>query len=348
MTSPNVEIPDDGSESKVVPLLELRHVSQSFQVQGPKNGTVSAVSDVSLTLTRGQTLGLVGESGCGKSTLVRSIVQAPRPQEGQVLLDGEDLTLLSGRELRQVRRRMQMVFQDPFASLDPRWKVADLVAEPLVLNKVGTKRERSQRVAELLDLVGLDPGNVSRRRPRQLSGGQAQRVGIARAIALTPEILICDEAVSSLDVSIQAQVLNLLERLRREFDLSYLFVAHDLAVVKHLSDRVAVMYLGKLCELGGADDIYRSPAHPYTASLLAAVPSPDLTHSSSEPARVPPGDIPSPLEPPSGCRYHTRCPQAQERCALIEPDLRDIGTSHRVACHFPLTGTIESAAVAAK
>ena len=317
-------------------LLEVRHLTQSFKVTvGRAEATLSAVSDISFTIDEGQTLGLVGETGCGKSTTARAILQAPRPTRGQVLLDGEDLTGLRGGLLRRSRRKVQMVFQDPYSSLDPRWKVSDLVAEPLRINRIGGPVDRARRSAELLDLVGLDPSRFGERRPRQLSGGQAQRVGIARALALSPKLVICDEAVSSLDVSIQAQVLNLLERLRCELRLTYLFIAHDLAVVKHVSDRVGVMYLGTICEIGDSEAIYRRPAHPYTASLLAAIPTAD-TASGNDCAVVAAPEMPSPLNPPSGCRYRTLCPKAAQVCQEEVPVLRSVEVGHDVACHFPL------------
>lgn len=313
-------------------LLELRDVTQQFRTNvGRTRRVLNAVTGVSFSVRRGETLGLVGETGCGKSTTARAILQAPRPTSGSVLLDGVDLTTLRGSALRQARRQVQMVFQDPYSSLDPRWSVDQLVAEPLRL--AGRPRaEVQRRSAELLHLVGLDPLQLGSRRPRQLSGGQAQRVGIARALALSPALVVCDEAVSSLDVSIRAQVLNLLEELRAEFGLTYVFIAHDLAVVRHVSDQVGVMYLGTLCEIGPRDAVYDRPAHPYTAALHAAVPGQgavtSLTSESSE--------IPSPLDPPSGCRYRTRCPYARDLCATEVPHLRDLGGGHRVACHFPL------------
>jgi oligopeptide transport system ATP-binding protein len=319
------------------PLLEARNVVQEFVVRGRggvKGGVVQAVSDVSLQIAPGETLGIVGETGSGKSTLARSLLQAPGPKSGSVLLRGTELVGLKGRDLLEARRSMQMVFQDPFGSLDPKWRVADIVEEPLVSYGVGTRAERRRKVREVLDLVGLDPDVFGRRRPRQLSGGQAQRVAIARALTLDPALIICDEAVSSLDVLIQAQVLNLFERLRAELGLSYLFIAHDLALVKQVSDRVAVMYLGKLCEIGPAEALYREARHPYTVALLASVPSPDPDAPTTAAQETISGDPPSPLDPPSGCRFRTRCPRAQERCAAEEPKL--VGNGHAVACHFPV------------
>jgi oligopeptide/dipeptide ABC transporter ATP-binding protein len=322
------------------PLLQARNIVQEFVVRGRggvKGGVVHAVSDVSLDVRAGETLGIVGETGSGKSTLARSLLQAPRPKSGSVTLRGTELVGLRGKALLEARRSMQMVFQDPFGSLDPKWRVQDIVEEPLVAYDVGTREARRARVREVLDRVGLDPDVFARRRPRQLSGGQAQRVAIARALTLDPALIICDEAVSSLDVLIQAQVLNLFEQLREELGLSYLFIAHDLALVKQVSDRVAVMYLGKLAEIGPAEALYREPLHPYTVALLASIPSPDPAAPKSEAAGAISGDPPSPIDPPSGCRFRTRCPRAQERCAVEEPKLRELRTEHAVACHFPVT-----------
>ncbi|MBV8999582.1 MAG: ABC transporter ATP-binding protein, partial [Solirubrobacterales bacterium] len=262
------------------PLLDVRNLVQEFEVRaqgGVRSGIVQAVSNVSFTLEKGETLGLVGETGSGKSTLARAILQAPRPKAGEVLFEGTDLVQLKGRDLLRARRQMQMVFQDPFGSLDPKWSVARIVEEPLIAFRTGTRTERRSRVTEVLERVGLDPQRYADRRPRSLSGGQAQRVAIARALALDPALIIYDEAVSSLDVLIRAQVLNLLERLRSELSLTYLFIAHDLALVKQVSDRVSVMYLGKLVEIGPAESLYREPLHPYTVALLASIPNPDPT-----------------------------------------------------------------------
>ena len=297
---------------------------------------MQAVSDVSFDVRAGETLGVVGETGSGKSTLARSVLQAPRPKAGSVRSQGTDLVGLKGRRLLEARRSLQMVFQDPFGSLDPKWRVFQLVEEPLVAYGIGTRQERRRRVREVLDTVGLDPDVFGKRRPRQLSGGQAQRVAIARALTLDPALIICDEAVSSLDVLIQAQVLNLFERLRGELGLSYLFIAHDLALVKQVSDRVAVMYLGRLCELGPAEALYREPLHPYTVALLASIPSPDPDAPRAVAHEAISGDPPSPIDPPSGCRFRTRCPRAQERCAAEVPEMRELAPDHAVACHFPV------------
>jgi oligopeptide/dipeptide ABC transporter ATP-binding protein len=313
------------------PLLTVRDLVHEFHTTG---GVVHAVSGVSFDVYPGETLGIVGETGSGKSTLARAVLQAPRPTSGQVIFRGTDLTALHGTGLLQARRHLQMVFQDPFGSLDPKWAVRDLVAEPLIAYRAGSRAARRRRVDEVLELVGLDPASHGRRRPRELSGGQAQRVAIARAVALSPALIICDEPVSSLDVLIQAQVLNLFERLRTELGLSYLFIAHDLALVKQLSDRVAVMYLGKLCEVGPGETVYREPLHPYTRALLDSVPGTDST--TKRPATTISGEPPSPVRPPSGCRFRTRCPRAAELCAAKEPPMRELATGHTVACHFPL------------
>lgn len=298
---------------------------------------MQAVSDVSFVLQKGETLGLVGETGSGKSTLARAILQAPRPKAGEVLFEGVDLVKLKGRELLRARRDMQMVFQDPFGSLDPKWSVRRIVEEPLAALGNAGRAERRRRVTEVLERVGLDPGRYGDRRPRALSGGQAQRVAIARALALDPALILYDEAVSSLDVLIRAQVLNLLERLRSELSLTYLFIAHDLALVKQVSDRVAVMYLGKLVEIGPAESLYREPLHPYTVALLASIPDPDPTAPRAPVATAIQGEPPSPIDPPSGCRFRTRCPRAQDVCATIEPPLRMLADRHYAACHFPVS-----------
>ena len=302
------------------------------------SGIVHAVSGISLDVREGETLGLVGESGCGKSTTGRAIMQLPPPTSGNVLFEGTDLSTLSGQELREVRTRLQFIFQDPISSLNPRRKEKDIIAEPLKIWKRGTDAEQKARVEEVLDAVGLDPAVSAEKRPHQFSGGQCQRISIARSLVLEPKVIICDEPVSALDVSVQAQILNLLEDMKKRYGLTLIFIAHDLAVVKNISDRVAVMYLGKICEVGSPDDLYATPAHPYTAALLRSIPVPDPT--------VPPvqsglltGDLPSPIDPPAGCRFRTRCPLAQERCAIDEPTIREVGDGHYVACHFPLLGT---------
>jgi oligopeptide/dipeptide ABC transporter ATP-binding protein len=322
-------------------LLEVRHLVQEFVLRdygGVKGGVLQAVSDVSFELHAGETLGIVGETGSGKSTLARSVIQAPPPKQGAVIFQGKDLVGLPRRAMKPVRRNLQMVFQDPFTSLDPKWTVSRIVEEPLVAYALGSRRERRERVSSLLELVGIDPASYGGRHPRELSGGQCQRVAIARALVLEPKLILCDEPVSSLDVLVQAQVLNLFEKLRSELGLSYLFIAHDLALVKQVSDRVAVMYLGKLCEIGPVRDIYRQPLHPYTLALLASIPDPAPRAGKHVTRSVISGEPPSPLNPPSGCRFRTRCPRAQERCAAQVPELRPLGDDgHLVACHFPLS-----------
>ena len=293
---------------------------------------VQAVSDVSFDLKRGETLGLVGESGCGKSTLARAVLQLLRPTSGKVVFDDADLTRESGQRLRRLRRRMQLIFQDPIASLNPRRRIGEIVGEALVVAGVGNRNEREKRVRDVLRAVGLDPGLVMRRRPHEFSGGQCQRISIARALVLEPELIVCDEPVSALDVSIRAQILNLLEDMKARYGLTLIFIAHDLAVVKAVSDRVAVMYLGKLCEIGPTEQVFDAPAHPYTSLLLEAIPRPD---PDAKPAvSAPAGEPPSPIAPPSGCRFHTRCPLAQARCTIEEPSMREFRRGQFVACHF--------------
>ena len=348
MTAPQPSDPGQqraGAQQAGEPLLSVRDLVQEFTVRergGAKAGVVQAVSGVSFDVMPGETLGIVGETGSGKSTLARAILQAPRPKSGSVVFRGAELTRLRGGKLLEARRHMQFVFQDPFGSLDPKWKVRAIVEEPLIAYRVGDRAARRKRVDELLDLVGLEPSRYVKRHPRELSGGQAQRVAIARAVALEPSLLICDEAVSSLDVLIQAQVLNLFERLREELGLSYVFIAHDLALVKQVSDRVTVMYLGKLCEVGPGDSVYRQPLHPYTRALLDSIPStePSATRASATIK----GEPPSPINPPSGCRFRTRCPRATDLCATDEPVPRELATGHLVACHFPLTEPAPAAA----
>ena len=298
---------------------------------------VHAVSDVSLDILPGETLGLVGESGSGKSTTGRALMQMPRPDSGEVVLEGRSLTDMSGQELREVRTNMQMIFQDPISSLNPRRRISAIVREPLRIWKRGTDDEQVKRVAEMLESVGIDPTTALPRRPHEFSGGQCQRICIARSLMLEPKLLICDEPVSALDVSVQAQILNLLQDLKEQHGLTMLFIAHDLAVVKNVSDRVAVMYLGKLCEVGPPDLIYRRPAHPYTDALLDSIPVPDPS-VRQDPAKRLAGDLPSPVAPPSGCRFRTRCSKAQDLCATVEPVMRPVGDpadGHFVACHFP-------------
>jgi peptide/nickel transport system ATP-binding protein len=318
----------------VDPVLTLENVSVEFPL-GRGTGRVQAVSSVSMKLLRGETLGLVGESGCGKSSLGKAVMQLPRPAGGRVLLDGIDLASLTGAELRRIRPRIQMIFQDPISSLNPRRTIAEIVAEPAVVWRRASGTELRRLVDETLISVGLDPASVRDRRPTQFSGGQCQRVCIARALILNPEVIICDEPVSALDVSVQAQILNLLEDLRIDRQLTLLFISHNLAVVKNVSDRVGVMYLGKLCEIADSDALYRKPAHPYTAALLASIPGTE-SRPPGHWLRLA-GELPSPSSPPSGCRFRTRCPRAQERCAAAEPAMREVSPGQFAACHFPLT-----------
>src|SRR5687768_3812098 len=299
-------------------------------------GAVRAVDGVSFDIKRGETLGLVGESGCGKSTTGRTILQLYRPTAGAVTFEGVDLVHLKGEDLRKMRRKMQMIFQDPYASLNPRMTVADIVGEPLVVHNVATGKEIEERVKHLLELVNLNP-SFAGRYPHEFSGGQRQRIGVARALALQPSFVICDEPISALDVSIQAQVVNLLEELQEQFNLTYLFIAHDLSMVKHISDRVAVMYLGVIVELAGRDELYSKPLHPYTQALLSAVPIPDPVADAKRQRTILKGDVPSPVNPPSGCRFRTRCPIAQEVCSQSRPEFREIRPGHFVACFFAET-----------
>ena len=300
-----------------------------------KKRTVKAVSGISLDVKAGETLGLVGESGCGKSTVARSLIQLPPPKSGSVVLDGVELTELSERELRTHRTGLQMIFQDPISSLNPRRRVAEIVAEPLRVWGPHDENEQAEIVNRMLHAVGLDPEVARDKRPHEFSGGQCQRISIARSLVLGPQVLICDEPVSALDVSVQAQILNLLRDLKAEHGLTLVFIAHDLAVVKNVSDRVAVMYLGKLCEVAEPDGLFSNAAHPYTALLLESVPEPDPA-VAIDVSLDSTGEIPSSIDPPSGCRFRTRCPQASERCTNEEPQMREVSVGHYVACHHPL------------
>src|SRR6266576_5372240 len=313
------------------PLLKVESLVVEYALGGK---TIHAVSDVSLQVSRGETLGLVGESGCGKSTLGRAVLQLRRAVSGRVLFDGQDLTAMQGDALRRMRRRVQLIFQDPIASLNPRRRIGDIIAEPLVISGVKDPEKRQELVCEVLSAVGLDPSLVTGRLPHEFSGGQCKRICIARALVLNPEFIICDEPVSALDASIRAQILNLLEQMKARYGLTLLFIAHDLAVVKAVSDRVAVMYLGKIVEVGATEALFRAPAHPYTSVLLQAIPLPDP--AIVPPENIPVGEPPSPIAPPSGCRFRTRCPRATELCAAEEPPLRELAPGRFVACHFPL------------
>jgi oligopeptide/dipeptide ABC transporter ATP-binding protein len=322
------------------PLLEVRDLVKEFPVTAGailqrRVASVHAVSDVSFTVAAGETFGLVGESGCGKTTIGRVVVALERPNSGSVLLGGRDISALGRGELRRQRRDMQLMFQDPYSSLDPRMRVGSIIREPLAIQHVGTGRQQQQRVFELLDEVGL-PRSAVERYPHEFSGGQRQRIGLARALTLSPKLIVADEPVSALDVSIRAQVLNLMKRLQADHGLTYIVISHDLAVVKYMADRIGVMYLGKLVELGPADDIYQRAAHPYTAGLIATIPVPDPAQAKAGQGAGVKGELPSPVTPPSGCRFRTRCPYAQELCAQEEPGLRAFGPGHVAACHFPL------------
>jgi peptide/nickel transport system ATP-binding protein len=311
-------------------VLRVEHLTVEFPAR--RGGRVHAVSDVSFDVAEGETLGLVGESGCGKSTTGRAIMQLPPPTTGTVRFRDKELTRLRGEDLRRTRTQLQMIFQDPISSLNPRRRVRDIVGQGLKIWHDGAP-DNAQRVDRVLGDVGMDPALVAGRRPHQFSGGQCQRICLARSLVLDPDVLICDEPVSALDVSVQAQILNLLEAMKARYRLTMLFIAHDLAVVKNISDRVAVMYLGKLCEIGPSETLYREPAHPYTRSLLASIPRPEPGTRPTEPALE--GELPSPVDPPSGCRFRTRCPRADERCASEEPVMQPAGPDHFVACHHP-------------
>ena len=296
-------------------------------------GAVRAVDGISFDVYRGETLGLVGESGCGKSTTGRAILQLHRPTSGSVYFENSNLVTMKGEDLRKMRRKMQMIFQDPYASLNPRMTVGEIIGEPLLVHYLATKKEAEQRVEELLKLVGLNP-SYANRYPHEFSGGQRQRVGVARALSLQPSLIVCDEPISALDVSIQAQVVNLLEDLQEQFNLTYLFIAHDLSMVRHISSRLAVMYLGVIVELTDRDELYRNPLHPYAQALLSAVPIPDPLVEEKRQRILLKGEIPSPINPPSGCRFRTRCPLAEKICAEVQPEFRQVAPGHFVACHL--------------
>jgi peptide/nickel transport system ATP-binding protein len=338
-TPPSTPDPHAGQ----TPLLRVTGVKKYFPVTRgivfqKKVGNVQAVDGVDLEIYPGETVGLVGETGCGKTTLARVITKLHEPTAGKLELDGEDYTHYSRTRMRPLRRKMQIIFQDPYASLNPRKTVGSIIGDPYRIHKTVPKHHVKAEVQQLMELVGLNPEHYNRY-PHEFSGGQRQRIGVARALALTPQLIVCDEPVSALDVSIQAQILNLLGDLQREFRLTYLFIAHDLSVVRHVSNRVVVMYLGKVAEIAPQADLYRNPKHPYTGTLLSAVPIPDPDRAQTKNRIILQGDVPSPIDPPAGCRFHPRCPKAQlPRCRDEIPELREMGAGHLAACHFPLTG----------
>ncbi|CAM3432601.1 ABC transporter ATP-binding protein [Marinicrinis lubricantis] len=312
------------------PLIEVNHLKKHFNVGNGQ--TLKAVDDVSFTIAKGETLGMVGESGCGKSTVGRTMLRLYEPTAGEMIFEGQDIYQLKPGKMKELRRDIQMIFQDPYASLNPRMTVSDIIGEALDIHHLAkNKKERKARIEELLDLVGLNPDHATRY-PHEFSGGQRQRIGIARALAVNPKFIICDEPISALDVSIQAQVVNLLMELQKKFGLTYLFIAHDLAMVKHISDRVAVMYLGKMVELADSEELYSNPLHPYTKALMSAIPVPDPTAQREK--IVLSGDLPSPINPPSGCPFRTRCPLATEKCANEVPSFREVRPGHYTACHY--------------
>jgi len=321
----------DNALLRVVGLKKYFPISQGIIFQR-KVADVKAVDGLDFEIQRGETLGLVGESGCGKSTTGRTILQLYSPTAGEVYFQGKDLAKLKGEELRKMRRNMQMIFQDPYASLNPRMTVGDIVGEPLEVHNIAKGKEKKERVQELLQIVGLNPYFVNRY-PHEFSGGQRQRIGVARSLAVNPDFIVADEPISALDVSIQAQIINLLEELQEKFHLTYLFIAHDLSVVRHISDRIAVMYLGKIVELTDRTSLYANPLHPYTKALLSAVPIPDPGIEEKRERIILVGDVPSPVNPPPGFRFHTRCPLAIDICKRVDPEFRDVGNKHFVACH---------------
>ena len=322
-------------------LLEVKNLKKYFNLRSgflfqKFTGSVKAVDGISFFIRRGETFGLVGETGCGKTTVAKVILRLIPQTSGEAIYNGVNLFKLNSREMFKIRREIQVIFQDPYASLSPRMTVGDIINEPFEIHKIGDKRKRIKKVKELLKVVGLNPEHIHRY-PHEFSGGQRQRVGVARALALTPKLLLCDEPVSALDVSVQAQILNLLTDLQKEFNLTYLFIAHDLSVVKHVSDRIGVMYLGKMVEVAKSEDLYKTPLHPYTMGLLSAIPIPDPELERKRKRIVLEGDVPSPINPPSGCSFHTRCPNAQDICSQEEPELKDYsrnGNEHLAACFF--------------
>ncbi|MGL5189956.1 MAG: ABC transporter ATP-binding protein [Cetobacterium sp.] len=318
-------------------LLEIKNLCKYFNIKNSvfekKRKILKAVDGVSLEIRKGETLGLVGESGCGKTSLGRTIVKLYEPTSGDIIYDGENLTNLNFQEMKNFRRKIQMIFQDPYASLNPRQTIGDIIKEPMEIHNLYSKEERGRKVLETLELVGLNATHMSRY-PHEFSGGQRQRVGIARALACNPEFIVCDEPISALDVSIQAQIINTLEELQEKLGLTYLFIAHDLSMVKHISDRVGIMYLGKLVEISDSDRVYDKPMHPYTQALLSAIPIPDPDISLKKERIILEGDIPTPINPSGGCRFKSRCPKAFEKCQTIEPELKEVEKNHKVACHL--------------
>ena len=322
-------------------LLEVKNLKKYFNLRSGFlsqrfSGSVKAIDGISFFISKGETFGLVGESGCGKSTTARVILRLTNPTEGEVIYNNISIFKISSREMFKVRREIQIIFQDPYASLSPRMTAGDIISEPFEIHNIGDRQERIKKVKDLLKVVGLNPEHINRY-PHEFSGGQRQRIGIARALALTPKIILCDEPVSALDVSVQAQILNLMSSLQKEFDLTYLFIAHDLSVVKHVSDRIGVMYLGKIVEVAKSEDLYKKPLHPYTMGLLSAVPIPDPQLERQRKRIILQGDVPSPINPPSGCRFHPRCPNAQEICSVEEPQLKNYSEDteeHLAACFF--------------
>lgn len=335
-------------------LVKVRHLKKYFPIfkgaiLNRHVGDVKAVDDVSFDIYEGETLGLVGESGCGKTTVGRTLLQLYKPTDGVVYFDGQDITALKSAQMRAIRREIQMIFQDPYASLNPRMTVGNIISEPMMYHGVVKRGERDARVQELLKLVGLR-SYFAKRYPHEFSGGQRQRIGIARALGLDPRFIVCDEPISALDVSIQAQIVNLLEELQETLGLTYLFIAHDLSMVRHISDRIAVMYLGKIVELTDRNELYKNPLHPYTKALLSAVPIPDPVVEEQREIIELEGDVPSPSDPPTGCNFNTRCPLAEARCFEVEPPLVDVGNGHQVACHLvqPSAGAAEVPQVSEK
>ncbi len=330
MTNITMDTRSDVSKTRSQPLLQIIGLKKYFNIGGR---TLKAVNGLTLDIQQGETVGLVGESGCGKSTAGRTILRMYEPTGGEVLYEGKNIFRYSAGEMKKIRRQMQMIFQDPYASLNPRMNVEDIIGEPLDIHRLAFGAGRKQRISELLQLVGLNPEHMSRF-PHEFSGGQRQRIGIARALAMDPKFIVCDEPISSLDVSIQAQVVNLLKDLQKKIGLTYLFIAHDLSMVKYISDRVLVMYLGNMAEFADSDSLYRNPLHPYTRALFSAIPVPNPDLEKKKDRIVLQGDVPSPLNPPSGCVFRTRCPKAMDRCSCQEPEWREVNPGHFVACHL--------------